>query len=89
MHVIVIFKRACITEFLYKIRLIIKEKIKKGLDMNKVYVTPHVNDWAVKQEGQDSIISVHNTKEEAIEAAKEIAIGREAELLNIKKRRNY
>jgi Uncharacterized protein conserved in bacteria (DUF2188) len=53
--------------------------------MSKVYVTPHINDWAVKQEGADAIISVHNTKEEAIEAAKEIAIGREAELVVLKK----
>ena len=53
--------------------------------MSKIYVTPHINDWAVKQEGMDAMISVHNTKEEAIEAAKEIAIGREAELVILKK----
>lgn len=53
--------------------------------MSKVYVTPFKNDWAVKQEGADSIISVHNTKDEAIEAAKEIAIGRDAKLIILKK----
>ncbi|MFZ0453240.1 MAG: DUF2188 domain-containing protein [Ignavibacteriaceae bacterium] len=53
--------------------------------MSKVYVTPHKTDWAVKQEGANAIISVYNTKKEAIEAAKEIAIGREAELIILKK----
>lgn len=53
--------------------------------MSKIYVTPHINDWAVRQEGMESMVSVHRTKKEAVEAAKEVAIGREAELVILKK----
>lgn len=53
--------------------------------MSKIYVTPHINDWAVKQEGLKALISVHNTEEEAITAAKKIALGRNAEIIILKK----
>ena len=49
--------------------------------MSKIYVTPHINDWAVKQEGIKALISVHNTEEEAIVAAKKVAYGRNAEIV--------
>jgi len=53
--------------------------------MGKIYVTPHINDWAVKQEGLKALISVHNTEEEAITAAKKIALGRNAEIIILKR----
>ncbi len=53
--------------------------------MNKIYVTPHINDWAVKQEGLKALISVHNTEEEAITAAKKVAAGRNAEIVILKR----
>ena len=53
--------------------------------MSKIYVTPHINDWAVKQEGIRAIISVHNTKEEAIKAAEQVALGRNAEIVLLKR----
>jgi uncharacterized protein YdaT len=53
--------------------------------MSKIYVTPHINDWAVKQEGLKALISVHNTKEEAVKAAKKIAVGRDTEVVILKK----
>ena len=53
--------------------------------MNKIYVTPHINDWAVKQEGLKALISVHNTEEEAISAAKKIALSRNAEIVILKR----
>ncbi|MFZ0455401.1 MAG: DUF2188 domain-containing protein [Ignavibacteriaceae bacterium] len=53
--------------------------------MSKIYVTPHINDWAVKQEGLKALISVHNTEEEAITAAKKIALGRNAEIIILKR----
>ena len=53
--------------------------------MSKIYVTPHINDWAVKQEGLKALISVHNTEEEAISAAKKIALGRNAEIVILKR----
>ena len=53
--------------------------------MEKIYVTPHINDWAVKQEGEKALISVFDTKEEAIEAAKKIAESRETDLVILKR----
>jgi len=53
--------------------------------MSKIYVTPHINDWAVKQEGLKALISAHNTEEEAITAAKKIALGRNAEIVILKR----
>ena len=53
--------------------------------MSKIYVTPHINDWAVKQEGEKALISVFETKEEAIEAAKKIAVSRETDIVILKK----
>ncbi len=53
--------------------------------MSKIYVTPHINDWAVKQEGMKAMISVHHTKEEAIKAAKKIALSREADIVILQK----
>ena len=53
--------------------------------MSKIYVTPHINDWAVKQEGIKALISVHNTEEEAIVAAKKVAYGRNAEIVILKR----
>ncbi len=52
--------------------------------MNKVYVLPNKNGWSVKQDENDKTGSTFSSKEEAIEAAKEIAVGREAELVILK-----
>ena len=53
--------------------------------MSKIYVTPHIKDWAVKQEGLKSMISVHHTKEEAIKAARQVATIRNAEIILLKR----
>lgn len=50
--------------------------------MNKnQHVVPHENGWAVKGEGNSKATSVHATKEEAIEAGRQIAIHQKSELL--------
>jgi|GEM_PF-4887366 aromatic ring-opening dioxygenase LigB subunit len=40
-----------------------------------IYVMPHKGVWAVKKEAEEEPESVHETKEEAIEAAKKNAAG--------------
>ncbi len=45
------------------------------------HVVPHEGDWAVRGAGNSRITSFHNTKDEAIEAAREIAINQQSELV--------
>ena len=45
------------------------------------HVTRRGNQWAVVGEGNQKATSLHSTQEEAIGAAKEIAINQQAELL--------
>ncbi len=46
-----------------------------------VHVVPHSDDWAVKSAGGQKAASIHPTQTEAIEAGREIAINRQAELV--------
>lgn len=41
--------------------------------MNNIYVMPHKGVWAVKKEAEEEPDSVHETKDEAIDKAKEQA----------------
>jgi hypothetical protein len=47
----------------------------------RVYVEKIGDKWVVKREGSDEILASHYRKERAIESAKEIALGQEAELV--------
>jgi hypothetical protein len=49
-----------------------------------VYIMPEGENWVVRREHEDAAVSVHDSKEDAIEAAKEIAIGHDAELVILK-----
>jgi hypothetical protein len=51
----------------------------------KVYVMQVDDQWHVKREGSDEVIAAHYRKERAIESAKEIALGQEAELVVLRK----
>jgi hypothetical protein len=42
-----------------------------GVVMNNIYVTPYKGVWAVKKEAEEEADSVHETREEAINKAKE------------------
>ncbi len=53
--------------------------------MNKIYVMPKDNKWAVKRNEEDKPIDEKDTKKEAIEAAKEIAIGLDASLVVLRR----
>jgi hypothetical protein len=44
------------------------------------HVVPHTDGWAVKGEGNSQATSVHPTQQEAIEAARAIAINQRSEL---------
>lgn len=44
------------------------------------HVVPHSGSWAVKGEGNRNATSVHRTQEEAIEAARTIAIHERSEM---------
>ena len=46
-----------------------------------VYIMPQGERWAVKREHEDRPVSVHDTKKNALETAKEIAMGVDAELV--------
>ena len=45
------------------------------------HVVPHNNDWAVRGEGNQKATSVHQTQQEAIDAAREIAINNRSEVV--------
>ena len=53
--------------------------------MNRIYVMPQKNRWVVKRNKDDEAIDEKNSKNEAIEAAKEIAIGLDATLVILRK----
>jgi len=53
--------------------------------MNRIYVMPKNNKWMVKRNKEDEPIDQKDTKQEAIEAAKEIAIGLDASLVVLRK----
>jgi hypothetical protein len=55
----------------------------KGNDM-RVYVIPKDNEWIVKRDNEDEILASHFRKDRAIESAKEISIGHDAELIILK-----
>jgi hypothetical protein len=50
-----------------------------------VYVMPIDEKWAVKREGSEEIVSSHDRKKDALEVAKELAMGTEAELVILRK----
>ncbi len=45
-----------------------------------VHVVPHDNGWAVKSAGASKAKSVHQTQQQAIDAGRSTAMGRESEL---------
>ena len=45
------------------------------------HVVPHEDGWAIKGEGNERATSVHETQQEAIDAAREIAKNQQSELL--------
>jgi len=45
------------------------------------HVVPYDRDWAVRGEGNGRVTSVHGTQKEAIDAARDIAINRRAEVV--------
>lgn len=45
------------------------------------HVVPHEDGWAVKGEGNQRTTSVHNTQQQAIDAAREIARNQQSELI--------
>ena len=49
------------------------------------YVMPYNGKWAVKGENQNEITSLHDTKKEAIETAKEIAMASDDKLVVLRK----
>ncbi len=53
--------------------------------MNKIYIIPKDNKWTVRRNEEDKPIDEKNTKQEAIEAAKEIAVGLDAKLVVLRK----
>ena len=49
------------------------------------YVMPYKGKWAVKGENSKEITSLHETKKDAIEVAKEIAMANDSELVILRK----
>jgi hypothetical protein len=49
------------------------------------YVMFHDGKWAVKGENTDNITSLHDSKKEAIEVAKELAMANDAQLVVLRK----
>lgn len=45
------------------------------------HVVPHENGWAVRGAGNEGVTSVHNTQQQAIDAAREIARNQQSELV--------
>lgn len=48
-------------------------KLRNGKDFTKFSVMPHEDGWQVRQSGNSRASSVHETKKEALEAARELA----------------
>jgi len=49
------------------------------------YVIPYEGKWAVKGENAENITSIHDSKKEAIETAKEIAMAGDAKIVILRK----
>jgi hypothetical protein len=49
-----------------------------------IYVLQDGENWLVKREHEEEVVSTHDSRETAIETAKEIAIGHDAELVILK-----
>jgi|GEM_PF-4640576 hypothetical protein len=47
----------------------------------KVYILPQDEKWAVKREHEEEPVSLHDSRKDALETAKEIAMGSDAELV--------
>ena len=45
------------------------------------HVVPHQDGWAVKGEGNQHATSVHNTQQQAVDAARQIARNQQSELV--------
>jgi hypothetical protein len=45
------------------------------------HVVPHAEGWAVRGEGNEHATSVHRTQSEATEAARQIAVNQQSEVL--------
>lgn len=45
--------------------------------MNHIYITPHKGVWSISKEKTEEVISLHDTKEEAVAAAKNIFNGKD------------
>lgn len=45
------------------------------------HVVPHQGEWAVKGAGNQKATSVHNTQQQAVDAAREIARNQQSELV--------
>ena len=45
------------------------------------HVVPHENGWAVRGEGNERSTSVHDTQQQAIDVAREIARNQQSELV--------
>jgi uncharacterized protein YdaT len=45
------------------------------------HVVPHQDGWAVKGEGNQRATSVHNTQQQAVDAARQIARNQQSELV--------
>lgn len=45
------------------------------------HVVPHQGGWAVKGEGDQRATSVHNTQQQAVDAARQIARNQQSELV--------
>lgn len=50
-------------------------------DMSTIFVMPEDENWVVKSESSENIISTHDSREAAIEAAKEVAMGDDSSLV--------
>lgn len=49
--------------------------------MSTIFVMPEDENWVVKSEGSENVISSHDSREAAIEAAKEVAMGNDSSLV--------
>jgi uncharacterized protein YdaT len=49
--------------------------------MSNQHVVTHSNKWAVRGEGNSRVTSTHNTQNEAIKAARNIAINQKSEVV--------
>lgn len=49
--------------------------------MNNIYVMPYKGVWGVNKEKTDEMISVHDSKEEALEVAKSLIAGKDSNII--------